>query len=91
MVNIIKKTKKMELNLTFGQWLRLRRESVPISQVDLAKALNVTSQTIRNWEKESHGMVLNPVQMLTYCEKLNLTLEDLAKVQSNGGVCLVEG
>ena len=55
-----------------------RREYLGLSQRDIAIALNVTDQTISNWETGQRTPKLSPQQTLRLCRVLNCTLEELA-------------
>lgn len=66
------------LKLTFGKWLKLMRSSVELSQAQLAEALNVNTQTIRNWEADRSDPSLNPSQTKSLCTTLKTDLDKLA-------------
>lgn len=65
----------MEKNLTLeiANEIKKRRIELKIKQVDLARALGVKRNTIRNWE---NGFVdINIKKLIKICELLNLELK----------------
>lgn len=68
--------------LTFSEWLRLRRQRNQVRQKDLAKALNLSTQTISAWETGESIPKLTPLQMQVLCRKLDCSLDELAQYQA---------
>jgi DNA-binding XRE family transcriptional regulator len=62
-----------------GEKLKQRRESLNLTQRQLAHELDVTITTVQNWEAGRHIPKLYPAQMKILCDLLNLTLEELAE------------
>lgn len=69
--------------MTFAEWLLLKRRKKGIRQEDLAKALDLSHQTISTWETGRGIPKLNPQQTKILCEKLDCALEDLADAFAN--------
>ncbi len=67
------------MKLSFGQWLKLRRDVVNISQAKIADSLGVRAQTISNWEKGVSKPNLTPDQTQILCSELNVSFEELVK------------
>ncbi|MBD2578230.1 helix-turn-helix transcriptional regulator [Oscillatoria sp. FACHB-1406] len=53
------------------------RENAGLSQEALARALDVTSKTVSNWERGVSPASLTIPQVKTLCKLLNITLEEL--------------
>ena len=67
----------------FGEMLKMMRKSRNLNQVQLAAQLNVTKQTISNWENNN---ILPSIDMLVkdnrfYLEVSGLTVEQIAHIQ----------
>ncbi len=67
------------IKLSFPEWLRLRREIAKLNQLEVAKAVGVTKQTISSWEKGISKPALNPYQTEQLCLILQITFEELVK------------
>ena len=63
--------------LTFGEWLRIKRERQGLHQSELSALLGVSPQTISNWERGITIPTLNPAQTLKLCQTLKVFLIDL--------------
>ena len=67
------------VKITFGQWLKLRRQIVHVSQGDIAKSLNITRQSVSSWEQDKTPPSLNPRQTKELCDLLKVDLDKLVK------------
>ena len=67
-----------QMQLSFSEWFLLRRRSKKLSQGHMAQVLEVTGQTISNWENGKSVPSLNPDQFLKLCKLLDISMEDLA-------------
>ena len=67
------------MEITFGQWLKFMRTRSDISQGEIAQDLGVKVQTVGNWEAGRSNPSLNPDQTFKLCQKLDVSLELLAK------------
>ena len=63
---------------SLGEKLKQRRESLNVTQRQIANELDVTVTSVQNWEAGRHIPKLTPTQMKALCDILNFTLEDLA-------------
>lgn len=66
-----------KLELSFSQWLLLKRRELELTQDEVAKALDVSSQTISNWEKGRSVPNLTIGQMKILCNVLRCNLSDI--------------
>ncbi|MGB7443357.1 MAG: helix-turn-helix transcriptional regulator [Coleofasciculaceae cyanobacterium] len=62
-----------------GTKLKQQRESLNLTQQQVANELGVTVTTVKNWEAGRHTPKLYPAQMKALCDLLNFTLEELAE------------
>ncbi|EGJ33038.1 MULTISPECIES: helix-turn-helix transcriptional regulator [Moorena] len=62
-----------------GDNLKKRRESLNITQREIAHELGVTVTTVQNWEAGRHIPKLYPNQLKALCDLLKVTLDELAK------------
>lgn len=62
-----------------GSKLKQQRESLNLTQQQVADELGVTVTTVKNWEAGRHIPKLYPAQMKALCDLLNFTLEELAE------------
>ncbi|HBL10792.1 MAG TPA: XRE family transcriptional regulator [Cyanobacteria bacterium UBA11162] len=60
-----------------GEKIKQRRESLKVTQRQVANELGVTVTTVQNWEAGRHIPKLYPAQMKALCDLLNFSLEDL--------------
>lgn len=65
------------VDITFGQWLTLRRRELKLNQVELGEALGVSRTTISNWETEVSQPSLTLPQVKALCEALQCSLLDI--------------
>lgn len=65
------------VKLTFGRWLRVRRQVMGITQSDLAKILDVTTQTVRNWEKGKTFPTLDIRLIGPFAEIIGVSVQSL--------------
>lgn len=72
------------LKLSFGQWLKLMRDRLDISQAKIAAIVGVKTQTISNWENGKSIPSLTPEQTEKLCELLDVNLATLAKAFRGG-------
>ena len=63
--------------MTLGQKLRIRRESLNLTRIQVARACEVVQSTVINWETDRHVPKLYPAQMKALCDLLKFTIEDL--------------
>ena len=63
------------------QMLRLR-ERAGLTQRQVALALNITDQTVSNWETGHRVPKLSPPQTLKLCKVLECSLEELASEEA---------
>ncbi len=66
---------------SLGEKLKQRRESLNVTQRQIALELGVTVTTVQNWEAGRHIPKLYPKQMKVLCELLQFTVEELADWQ----------
>ena len=67
-------------SLSFGKWLKIRRNFFGLNQKDLADELGVNQQTISNWENGiSMPNKLNPDQTVKLCETLECDIYQLKR------------
>lgn len=64
---------------SLGEKLKQRRESLNVTQRQIANELNVTVTTVQNWEAGRYIPKLTPTQMKALCDLLHFTLEDLVE------------
>jgi transcriptional regulator with XRE-family HTH domain len=62
---------------SLGEKLKQRRESLNLTQRQIALELNITVTTVQNWEAGRHIPKLYPAQTKALCDLLKFTLEDL--------------
>lgn len=62
-----------------GEKLKQRRQSLNLTQQQVADDLGVTVTTVKNWEAGRHIPKLYLPQTKALCNLLNFTLEDLAE------------
>ncbi|MFM6252825.1 MAG: helix-turn-helix domain-containing protein, partial [Dolichospermum sp.] len=62
--------------------IRNLRTKAKKTQKQVADRLNLTVQTVSNWESGRKHLRLDPLQMLTLCKTLNCSLEQLASEMS---------
>ncbi|MBD1843390.1 helix-turn-helix transcriptional regulator [Cyanobacteria bacterium FACHB-63] len=67
--------------LTFGEWLRVKRQRKGDRQKDLARALKLSTQTVSSWENDDSIPKLTPLQMRILCNQLDCSLDELAQYQ----------
>ena len=60
--------------------MKLLREKRNLSQRQIANKLNITDQTVSNWETGSTHPRLTPKQTLELCQILQISLERLVEV-----------
>jgi putative transcriptional regulator len=66
---------------SLGEKLKQRRESLNLTQREVAAEVGVTIITVQNWEAGRHIPKLYPKQMKALCDILKFTVEDLAQWQ----------
>ncbi|MEQ9550567.1 MAG: helix-turn-helix transcriptional regulator [Coleofasciculus sp. G3-WIS-01] len=62
-----------------GEKLKRQRESLHLTQQQVADQLGVTVTTVKNWEAGRHIPKLYPIQTKALCDLLDLTLNELAE------------
>ena len=60
--------------------MKLLREKRNLSQRQIAYQLNITDQTVSNWETGTTHPRLTPKQTLELCKMLQISLERLVEV-----------
>lgn len=65
--------------LTFGQWLKLARQRAGVSQRRIADALDVSVQTVGNWEGDRTLPQLDPSKTHQLCQLLEVDLVVMAR------------
>jgi transcriptional regulator with XRE-family HTH domain len=65
--------------LTFGQWLKLARQRAGVSQRRIADALDVSVQTVGNWEGDRTLPQLDPGKTHRLCQLLEVDLVVMAR------------
>lgn len=65
--------------LTFGQWLKLARQRAGVSQRQIATALEVSVQTVGNWEGDRTLPQLDPSKTFQLCQLLEVDLAVMAR------------
>ena len=83
MVSVLE-SKPIKMKLSFGKWLKLRRELKKLTQEKVSKELDVTRTTVSNWENDFSKPSLDPDQTNKLCLLLGVSLEDLAKAFNKG-------
>jgi len=63
--------------MTLGQKLRIRRQSLNLTRIQVAIACKVVQSTVINWETDRHVPKLYPAQMKALCDLLKFSIEDL--------------
>jgi transcriptional regulator with XRE-family HTH domain len=71
-----KKRRPTELEATVSKRLKALREGAGLSQEKLARAVDVSSRTVQNWEKE--GGTFPFTDAIRIADALGCTLYDLA-------------
>jgi len=56
------------------------RESLGLTQKQIADAVGVTDQTVSNWERGVYSPRLTPRQTANLCKMINLSIEELANL-----------
>ncbi|MDZ8263702.1 MULTISPECIES: helix-turn-helix transcriptional regulator [Nostoc] len=56
------------------------RESLGLTQRQIAEAVGVTDQTVSNWERGVYLPRLTPMQTAKLCKITRLSIEELAQV-----------
>lgn len=56
------------------------RESLGLTQRQVADSVGVTDQTVSNWERGIHVPRLTLRQTIKLCEVMNLTVQELAEL-----------
>lgn len=69
---------KIKKKIEFGEWLRGNRLGSGLTAMQVAINLGIHPQSIYNWEKGISPPALNPAQTLALCNRLGVSLEDLA-------------
>ncbi len=73
-----------EIDMTLGQKLRERRESLGLTRLQVARTCDVVESTVINWETDKHIPKLYPAQTKALCDLLKFTLDELALGQTQG-------
>lgn len=63
-----------------GEAFMRLRESLGLTQRQIANVVGVTDQTVSNWERGIHLPRLTPRQMANLCKSINKTLDELADI-----------
>lgn len=63
--------------MTLGQKLRIRRESLNLTRIQVARACKVVPSTLIDWETDRHVPKLYPAQIKAQCDLLKFLIEDL--------------
>lgn len=65
--------------LSFGQWFKLARQRAGVSQRAIADALDVSVQTVGNWEGDRTLPQLDPGRTHQLCQLLQVDLVVMAR------------
>ena len=65
------------LKVDLGEWLFLRRRSLGLTQKQIASELDVTSQTVSNWETSRAIPKLTIGQTKKLCHLLQFSLDEI--------------
>lgn len=68
---------------SLGEKLKQQRETLNVTQRQVADKLGVTVTTVQNWEAGRHIPKLYPAQMKALCDLLNFTLDELAELSTH--------
>ncbi|MEG4528940.1 helix-turn-helix transcriptional regulator [Microcoleus sp. D2_18a_D3] len=63
--------------MTLVKKLRIRRESLNLTRIEVAIVCKVVQSTVINWETDRHVPKLYPAQMKALCDLLKFSIEDL--------------
>ncbi|MFN6475310.1 helix-turn-helix transcriptional regulator [Nostoc sp. DedQUE07] len=66
--------------MSLGENFMTLRESLGLTQKQIADAVGVTDQTVSNWERGIHIPRLTLKQTIKLCKITNRTVEDLANL-----------
>jgi DNA-binding XRE family transcriptional regulator len=69
--------KATNLNISFHQWLLLKRREHGLTQGQIANALDVSKQTVSNWENGRSTPSLTIGQIKTLCQILRCSLSEI--------------
>ncbi len=75
---------EVPVKLTFSQWFLLKRRERKLAQEDVASALNVSRQTISNWERAASVPSLTIAQIKTLCDLLQCSLDEIPVEPESG-------
>jgi DNA-binding XRE family transcriptional regulator len=67
----------ISLQLSFSEWLLLKRRKFALTQDDIADALGVSGQTVSNWERGRSIPTLTIDQVKTLCQILQCSLDEI--------------
>jgi len=72
--------------MTFPEAVKTARETLKMSQEDLARALNISFATINRWENgRTHPNKLTKTVFFDFCERQGLDVEVLKDTQDKDG------
>ena len=63
-----------------GEKFMKLRESLGLTQRQIAESVGVTDQTVSNWERGIHVPRLTPRQLIKLCERVSKSPEQLADI-----------
>ena len=64
--------------MSIGEKISDQRKKVGLTRRQVALAVGVVDSTVQKWEMDMHPPKLDPVQMRSLCQILQLTLDELA-------------
>ena len=64
--------------MSIGEKISEQRKKVGLTRRQVALAVGVVDSTVQKWEMDMHPPKLDPVQMRSLCQILQLTLDELA-------------
>ena len=64
--------------MSIGEKISERRKKLGLTRRQVALAVGVVDSTVQKWEMDMHPPKLDPVQMRSLCQILQLSLDELA-------------
>jgi transcriptional regulator with XRE-family HTH domain len=66
------------VDLSAGEFMKVMRERVGLTQRQLAEILGKSDQAVSDWERGKSVPSLTPPKMLLLCKTLGISLDELA-------------
>lgn len=68
--------------MSIGEKIADRRKELGLTRRQVALAVGVVDSTVQKWEMDMHPPKLDPIQMRSLCQILQITLDELANASN---------